>query len=359
MASLTEISIISRKGIRYGIYLLIFALIARFSFNLIRTIYLRIFPPPPPEVTVPFGILPKIPFPQKEFPEGLNFTLETADGQFPKLASQLPVYEMPPIPQNINALNDAKAVVRSLNFDPNGKPILESTPNVWIFNKPGAPATLTMNIITGGFSINYDYVQNPSALLGVPSEQERAKSQIKTLLQNGGLLTPDLIDGNYTHQFIRAQGNTLSPVDSLSEANLIKINIFRRNRGTNNDIPSVTPEMPEANVWFIFGSNTNQIIRGEYYHFPISDDKTGTYPLKTSETAWEDLKSKNAFIVSLGDNVDNNITVRRIYHAYFDWGQYQAFYQPVVVFEGDDGFLAYVPAVESEFYGADAVVQNN
>lgn len=359
MASLTAISIISRKTIRYGLYLLIFLLIARFTFNLIRTIYLKIFPPPPPEATVAFGKLPKIPFPQKEFPDNLNFTLETPDGKFPELYTQLPVYEMPPIPQNINALNDAKAIVRGLNFDQNGKPILESTPNVYIFKKPSVPSTLTMNIITGGFSINYDYVQNPSVLLGVPSNEDRAKDQVKSFLGSGGLLTADLANGTYTHQFIRAQGTNLTPVDSLSEANLIKINAFRKNYGNKNDIASVTPEMPESNVWFIFGSNTTQIIRGEYYHFPISADKSGTYPLKTSEQAWEDLQSKNGFIVSLGDNPEGNIIVRRIYLAYYDWGQYQAYYQPVLVFEGDNGFLAYVPAVTAEFYGAETVVQNN
>lgn len=360
MASLTEVSIISRKIIRYSVYLLIIGLIARTAYNIGRSIYQKLFPPPPPEATVVFGILPKLPFPERNFPkvsyypDSINYKVETANGKLPVFPIQLPVYLMPPIPQNINALADAKTIAKGLGFEPEGRPILESTPNVYLFQKKGTPSTLTMNIITGVFSISFDIGQDPSILAGTPPEAGAAMEQIKSYLNTAKILQGDLAGGRFTHQFLKAEGKDILPADSRSDANLIKINIFRKNYGVNNDIPSVTPDMPEANVWFIIGSSSQQIVTAEYHYYPIEVGRSGTYPLKTSDEALSDLKSKKGFIANIGNNPDGNITVRKIYLAYYDAGQYQEYYQPVAVFEGDNDFLAFVPAVQDKYYGADA-----
>jgi len=360
MASLTQVSIASRKTIRYLIYLLIVGLVAKTAYNVGHAIYLKIFPPPPPVATVLFGKLPKIPFPIRNFPgnanypDHLNYNVETADGKFPVFPIQLPVYVMPPIPQNINALDDAKQKAEKLGFDSiNGRPILESTPNVYIFQKKGVPSTLTMNIVTGVFSISYDIGQDPTILTGIPQDQDKSADQITNYLNAATLLEKDIEKGRITSQFYKAVGKEIVSADSLSDSNLIKVNVFRKNYGPKEDIQSVTPKMPEANVWFMMGPDTRKIVTAEYHYYPIDSSKNGTYPLKKAEVAWEDLKAKKGFVVNLGNNPNGNITVRKIYLAYYDAGLYQAYYQPVIVFEGDNNFLAYVPAVDDTFYGKD------
>ena len=47
------------------------------------------------------------------------------------------------------------------------------------------------------------------------------------------------------------------------------------------------------------------------------------------------------------------ITVRNIYLAYYDSISPQTYLQPVFVFEGDGGFIAYVPAINPEFIESD------
>lgn len=354
MASLTETSIISRKFIRYGIYFLILISSARFLFNTAKTIYLTIFPPPPPEETVDFGKLPKLPFPEKEFPKNLDIKIETADGILPSLLTQLPVYQMPPIPQNIKALDEAKDTAQKLGFSQEGRPLLESTPSVYRFPKSNIPSSLRINIITKIFSIDYDTLQNPKVVQGVPPEPDIAISQIQPYLRAANLLTSDLEAGRNTHQYYKVEVDKFVPVSSQSEANLIKINIFRKNLGPEGSIISMTPDYPEANVWFLFGSaGIREIIRGEYYYYPLDESTSGTYPLLTSQQALDKLNSGNAYLVgSSGSN--QNVTIRKIYLAYYDAGQYAQFYQPIVVFEGDNNFLAYVPAVKDEFYGNDS-----
>ena len=363
MASLTEISIISRKGIRYGIYLLIFLLIARTLFGGAKAVYLRLFPPQLPEPDSPYGQLVSLPFPVKNDAEtarieSANYTLETAQGTLPVLANQLPVYEMPPIPQNINALEDAKRKVSLMDFDAQaGQPTLESTPNVYRFPKKNVPASLTMNIVTGIFSIYYDLTQDPTLLNGVPLNEETAKQQVTSFLNSATILPDDLKNGRMTHQFYRSDGVSFTPVDSLSEANFIKVNAFRKNFGPNDGFTSVTPEMPEANVWFMMGPNIRQTVLAEFHYYPIDAGRFGAYPLKSSEKAWEDLKAGDAFIVDASTIPQNgDVVIRNVYLAYYDSGQYQPYYQPVVVFEGDNGFLAYVPAVTDEFYGKEGSI---
>lgn len=359
MASLTETSILSRKFIRYGIYFLIFLASARFLFNTAKSIYLTIFPPPPPEATVAFGKLPKLPFPEREFPKDLNITVQTADGALPDLLDQLPVYQMPPIPQNIKALDEAKRIAQSLSFNPEGKPLLESTPSVYRFPKGNLPSSLRMNIITKIFSIDYDILQNPRVVVGNAPSKDQASQQVLSYLKSADLLLPDIANGVTTGQYYKVEVDKLVPVSSQSESNLIKINVFRKGYGPEGAIVSRTPDYPEANIWFIIGSQgTRSVIRAEYYYFPIDEQKSGTYQIISSQEALDKLKAGNAFMANHDDISNKNVTIRNIYLAYYDAGQYAEYYQPIVVFEGDNNFVAYVPAIQDEYYGKEPSENN-
>ena len=349
MASLTQISISSRRVIRYGIYLIILIVIGRFVFNIGTAVYKRLVPPPKPRPTTAFGKLPKLPFPQKPNPT-INYILELPEGKLPELLELTEVYSMPPFETNIKALEDASDKANSLGFKSEGKRVVENIPNVYIFEKGSLPSKLTINIITGIFSVSYNIEEDPLILRGNPPAPEESVQTARDLLRNAKLLTDDLKESPFTHQFIKYEATNFNSVSSLSEANLIKVNLFRKGYGINDTILSVTPDMPEANVWFIIsGGRGRQVIIGEYHYFPLDATKASTYPLKKSDQAFEELKNRKGFIANVGNNKDN-VTIRKVYLAYYDAGQYQEYYQPVVVFEGDNNFYAYVPAVTDEFY---------
>ena len=74
----------------------------------------------------------------------------------------------------------------------------------------------------------------------------------------------------------------------------------------------------------------------------------------SAEQAFQDLKDGKGYIANSGDRSSTNeVVIRKVYLGYYDAGQYQPFYQPVVVFEGDGNFWAYVPAVNDDNYGAE------
>ncbi|OGM08577.1 hypothetical protein A2159_03565 [Candidatus Woesebacteria bacterium RBG_13_34_9] len=343
MASLTDISITSRRIVRYGIYIIILILIGRFVFNLGVGIYKKIVPPPKIPANCAFKKLPDISFPDKPKPENPNYTLELPEGSLPKLSETIEVYYMPTFQTDISKVDDAKKKAQKMGFNPDGKILVESIPNVYVFDKNNIPSKLTMNIITGIFSISYDIEKNPLIVRGAPLSSDQAISTVKSYLSTPDLLSDDIKDGNPTFQFLKTENNILVPAISLSEANAIKVNLFRKNYGKDGDIPSVTPDMPEGNIWFILGDK-KEIVAGEYHYFPIDAEKQATYPVKTSEKAFEELKEGKAYFANLGEN-SSNIIIRRVYLSYYDAGQYTEYFQPVIVFQGDNDFYAYVPAI--------------
>lgn len=350
MASLTDTSILARKLIRYSIYAVILLIVGRYALRGGAALYRRIFPKPPPPPTVSFGKLPGLPFPERKDVPTFLYVLETPDGKLPAVPDQGVVYFMPPLTTQIRSLEIAQDKARALGFNPNAKPILENIPSIYLFQKAGgAPSTLIMNIVTGTFSINYDTTANPGILNGTPPNEDNALARVQGVLSNAGLLTQDLSTGRNIFEFSKVEGGKFVPAVSLSEANITKVNIFRKSFGETK-IPSVSSNGTEANVWFLLATG-GEIIAAEYHYFPIDESKFSTYPLKTAEKAWDDLKAGKAFIANAGENQEGKMAIRRVYLGYYDAGQYTEFYQPVIIFEGDNNFLAYVPAVTEEYYG--------
>jgi hypothetical protein len=361
MASLTEIAVSSRKVIRYGIYLVILVIIGRFVLMGASNLYQRIFPPKKPEPTVTFGKLPPLPFPPKETEKNFAYTLQTPEGTLPTFPDQIEVYFMPSKQSGVSDLEIAQTKANSLGFRTEGEVLNENVPNVYIFEHQNQPTNLIMNIITGVFSISYDLNANPTAVRGIPPAPQVAENRARGLLESAGVLTPDLT-GPVTNQLLRISGGEFTPAISLSEASITKVNHFRKGYGPEGAIPAVTADMPEANVWFMFGGSGggNQVIAAEYHHFPIEEKNNSTYPLKTAQSAWDDLNAGNAYVANEGTS-GSNIVIRRVYLAYYDPNQYTEFYQPVVVFEEgvENGFVAFVPAVTSEFYGETSSENSN
>jgi hypothetical protein len=347
MASLTQTAIITRKIIRFGLYGVIALIVGRMLFSTGISVYRYFYPEPPPPPTVAFGRLPKLPFPEKEISGNPSYTLETPEGSIPVLATQAKVYFMPkPVQTQLN-LELAKDKAANLGFLPDGQQISQT---LYSFQHQRAHSTLKMNIINGIFSISYDLAVDSSPLEKRPPAPEIAASQIRSYLSSANLLPVDL-SGPTTHQFLTIEEGSFANALSLSEADLVKIYLFRK---SYDDLSSLTPDPNQSNTWFMVSGSRErekQIIASEFHYFPIDEDKSATYPVKLAEAAWEELKAGNAFIASQGVDNESNIIIRRVYLAYYDAGVSAEFYQPIIVFEGDRGFAAYVPAVTSDYYG--------
>lgn len=346
--TLTETAYVTRRVIRLGVALVIFLIILRVLWVGAFRIYRRFVPEPPPTPQVAFGKLPKLSFPQKtDLPE-FDFVLETPEGDLPKLSPVGTVYFMPKPASSFLALDEARKKTTRLGFTAGEEKVSDV---IYRFKHPKAPGVLEMNIVSGAFSINYDLNKDTELSILRPQSTETAVAAVRAFLSSAGLLADDLKNGKATYDFIKAQLPNLVPVTSLSEANFIRVNIFRQDY---NKLPVLPPNPTRGNVWFLVSGareRERQITLGEYHYFQVDPLNLSTYPLKTTTQAWDELKNKGGFIANLGDNKDGKVTVRRVYLAYYDANEPQDFLQPITVFEGDRGFVAYVPAVASEYYG--------
>ena len=349
MTGLTRIAIIARKTIRYGIYLLIFLIVGRILLNLGVGIYKKLFPAPPPAPTVKYGRLAKIPFPQNGIAAKLTYSLETADGSLPtNIPTQAKVYFMPKTNANLLSLDVAKEKSSSMGFGSNEQQISDM---VYKFTSTNFPSTLQINIITGTFSISYDLSSDKTPIALKPPVAEVAASEFRSLLSGADVLPGDLT-GPVTHEFLKLSNGQLISALSLSESNMVKVNLFRKNY---DNLPSMTGNPNNANVWAIIGGSTNQvqqIIASEYHYHAVDETQFSTYPIKTPAEAFAELQGGSAFTAALGENKEGDILkIRRIYLAYFDPESVTDYFQPIYVFEGDNGFIAYLPAVTSIYYG--------
>lgn len=349
MASLTQASITARKTIRYTIFFIIFLIVGRMLWGVVLGIYHRIFPPPPPTATVAFGKLPKLPFPDRTNLGNLTFALETPDGGLPKTPQLLKVYFMPKLSANLLSLDFAKERAKSLNYNPEPEPASDS---VYKFKSSNSPSVLQTDIITGAFSLSYDLSADPSPLSTRPVAPEAAISQVSNFLSSAKMLPEDLTGPTY-HQFLKHEAAGLIPAVSLSDANLVKVHLFRKDY---DEMPSLTSSPNEGNIWFIVSGITQRgkdLIAGEYHYFPVDEAQFSTYPVKPVETAWQELVAGNYYPASNGSvQQGNEVKIRRAYLAYYDPGVPTDFFQPIYVFEGTDkNFVAYVSAIAPEYYG--------
>ena len=346
MTRLTQVAITTRKIIRYSIYFVIFLIVGRIVLNIGIGIFNILFPKPPPAPTVSFGKLPKLPFPEKTSPT-FTYQVQTADGELPVFANQAKVFFMPKPSSSFASLDSTIQKASSLGFPSAPQKISDTT---YRFTNRDNTSTLEINIINGSFSISYNLAADPSPLSVRPPAPEIAASNVKSYLTSGGVL-PDDLTGPTSNVFLKIQGQSLVPAVSLSEASLVKVNFFRK---AYEEFPAVTADPQESNVWFLVSGLTQrekQIVAAQFHYFLVDEQQSSTYPIKTTQEALQELQNNGAYIASTGVGNTGSVTIRKIYLGYYDPGTPASFYQPVFVFEGDRGFMAYVPAVTGQYYG--------
>ncbi|KKU87919.1 MAG: hypothetical protein UY16_C0016G0011 [Candidatus Gottesmanbacteria bacterium GW2011_GWA2_47_9] len=345
MATLTETAYHARRAINWAILAVIAYVILRAFWSIFVVVWLTVFPPKAPPPNHAFGKLPAIKFAEPQAtPSGqLTFTLETIQGRVPPASPSATVYFMPKSPANLLALTKTQDFAKRLSLNPT--PIAE-TKNIYRFEDPDLLLRrLRYDIVSNNFILRYGFEQDP----GVFSERNipgsaGALAEAKNMLQVYELFVPELAGGRSTVTYLRISGNKFTPTTSQSQADAARVDFFRRPVG---GIPVFTPYPDEGLVSFVFSGANNtkkRVLQFAYTFWPIDYETSATYGLKSSEQAWEELKSGKGYIARY-PKTGNVITVRNARLGYYDSFEPQTYLQPMFVFEGDDGFLGYVPAV--------------
>lgn len=338
----------ARKIVKYGLIGLTAYVLSVWIFKYLMVIWEQLNPPPPPPPTVAFGKLEPIELPDSVTDKQFTYKLETPQGTLPNFYPTVPVFALPPRKASLLALDNAKGLAKTLGFTNEPTPL---EVDVYRFSKE-VPTLLTLdiNLINNTFALQYQW-QNDEGILtqkGFVSEAEFT-SLAKNTLKKIGLSSDDLASGRSQVTYLKAKANEFTLAFSLSEADFVRVDLFRADI---EGIPVVCPKANTSNVSFIFSGSTDfnrQIILFEYNYFGVDYNSVATYPLKNVASAWEELQKGQAYIVNVKESETETITIRRVKLAFYDADFYQPFLQPVYVFEGDDDFLAYIPAISPEW----------
>jgi hypothetical protein len=349
MSSLTETAFYTRRTINWSIIAVIGYILLRIFWGVLVNVYLTFFPPKAPPPNHAFGNLPAVTFPLTEAsPTGqFIFQLQTIEGSVPAASASANVYFMPKKGSNLLALSTAQAFAKRLGFATTPIPDAANK-NIYRFDDATTQLRhLWYDIVTTNFVIQYDFQRDTGLFLNskVPSIQE-ARAEARNLLQTYNLYPEDLTGGEVRVTYYRVSESSLIPVSSQSQADAVKVDFFRPKIAAT-PIVTGTSEGPISIVLSGSGNAKKRIISFTYAYWPIDYQTVATYALKTSAQAWQELQQGGGYVLKYPNTP--LITVRNIYLAYYDPTIPQTYLQPVFVFEGDDGFIAYVPAVSPEF----------
>ncbi len=348
MPTLTETAVTARKVIKYSIIGIIGISILVPAFNAFQNYWEKTHPAPPPGPTVAFGQIPAITFPQSQAQEQYQFQLQTIEGVLPSMPTQAKVYFVFTVGPKFFDEEKTREKARLLGF-PNE--VARDPYYRYTFKNPQTNAILKLDMLNENFEVRYPFEADPFFAGLVSPTPQQALNEIKNFLSRGNSWPNDLDEEKTKNLFFKyhQERRELTLVPSLSEAEVVKVNLFRADL---DGLPILPPNPQDSNISFFVAQKEGKptIIAGKYIHFPIHQEQVATYPLKNSTLAWEELKAGKAYVGNLGSNApDKPIIIRRIYLAYFDPSLPQNFLQPIFVFEGDNDFIAYLPAIESSW----------
>lgn len=368
--TLTETAYWSRRIIAGTGLLLVLFILAKIGLNFRqKQIALQTPPPKIEKPTLVFGKLPKLKFSDVKSNRPLSYELQTATGTISPTPPIAKIFLMPkPTGITFFSLDKGKAFAARLGFS--GEPEELATGQYrWSseIDIPGAPGkkagkTLAMNVVSGNFRLSYDLGADPGVLEGnLPAESEAAKIATE-FLRNLNLYPPDLAGGEKQISYLRFQGGQMLPTLSKSDANLAQVS-FRRQGikdallGSGASQGSITPAAPpkynQAQVQVILSTakeEVRRIVEVNYVFWAVDYQNFATYPIVSGQQAYTELTNNAGVIVSGGDQ--NKAIIRRVFLAYYDPLEHQDFFQPIFVFEGDNSFVAYVPALDKAWIEA-------
>ncbi len=335
--TLTQAASFSKKAFLGLMGLIVFGIIIFVGYHIY---YYNYYLPRQPKLEeqpeLKYGVLPKPLFGQSVVSSpNLQYALNTETGSvptdFPKL---IKVYFVPQLGTTLLAPDHVRELANNLSFS-NGPDIVNQTDYRFNDSQSGV---LSIDLTTANFQLVRPDPQNDVENSNLNFENStELTTAFQKFLSDKHLLTDDLRNGP-----TKVIYNGQTPADSTQAT----ISIWP------SKIDDLTIVTPKSDVSLVnatiskFQDSPEHYLKLNYTIWPTDSTNSSTYPLKPGDQAFEDLKSGNASIVKAPSSP--NISITKVELAYFESDQYLPYIEPVYLFEGDN-FLAYVPAISSEF----------
>jgi len=300
-----------------------------------------IAPTPPPPPTMTWGKLPPIVFPESQYTQKIEYTTNTLTGILPSLPDRTNVYLLATPEASLQSLKNTTTLVNNVGFDQDGIRVAET---IYQWQNPEPPLLkMQYDIVTKDFKLTSEFLSNPNVLTAssLPNENE-SKSIAEDFLANLNAFPSDFDATKSAVTFFAIENGSLSPTTSLSNAQIVRIDFFQKDV---NQLPIYYPEYPWAPTYLLVGSAQYQgeVVAGDYYHHIITETSS-TYPISTVQQALEKLKQGKGYIASYKGS-SSTVQIQNAKLAYYLSKESKTYIMPIIVFEGNNEFIAYVSAI--------------
>jgi len=270
--------------------------------------------------------------------------LETVDGYLPDFPGQADVLFMPISRPNLLAMEKSQATAATLGFKTEPEKVSD-TSYKWKITTP-VPTTLTMSIYDGRFIWKTEWMADPNFLATKSlSSEVKAKKDVLDLIKKIDSSIKDVSDTNTHVSYLRAAAGSYRPTTSLTEADFVQVNVFRKPYLEKYQFVTSDPDRGVVKAILSGNPKAGKFANVLFAYFPIDYNSVETYPLRPIDQAWQELQQGKGYVASLDPGV-TEVVVRRVNLGYFDSFEPQQYMQPVYIFTGDNNFIGYIQAVK-------------
>lgn len=346
--TLTEISYYSRK---YLPFFIIFCLFIVVFFYIIKLLFIYVQSQPQQKTMINpiFGSIKRPLLKEGSTSANFKYILDTIEGQPVTASETAKIFPLPPSYSKIKFLQQIYLMAKAVGFDTETvKHSLVGTDAIF------DDGSQKMTIDVSNFNFVYEYNikgldENEFSTPDSFPTQREIEDKAINFLNAVGRYPEELAVGkrNLIYVTYVPGSNELRPAPQNKTTNFVEVDLYRSDI---DEIPIVSPKYFNSQnyVMIAFGKDSFRVIKAQVQFFEKSPDQYGVYPLKSGDTAWEELKAGKALVVSATQGI-GTINIKKMFLGYFDPDIYQEYLQPVYVFLGDNNFVGYVPAIDNKY----------
>lgn len=334
-----ETKIILKWGGIFLSIILLFLISGRFA----EIIKENLTPPPPPDAS--FGKLPSIPFPNQQ-KENITYSIDTLSGFLPNFSDRTKVYKINVGQPTLLALDKTREKVAQVGFTSKGTPITKDVYQ-WIDQSSIIQRRITINIFSQDFTLSSPYLIIPSLQFFENSnEQDSAIETAKTFLSDMMLFPHDLDEEKTKTILYSIEDNTLIPASKISNSKIIRVDFFQKDI---DNLPIYYEKGITSTIDLLIGKENNRpkVLDARYFYKNISQISS-IYAIKSASVAFAELKQGKGYIASKSHN-SVEVTIKKVLLGYYIGEGQQEFLMPIVIFIGENDFVAYISAVKDEW----------
>lgn len=335
--TLTETAKLTKTTLLVSAVIFVVSLSGWLSFQFWYTNYYLPSKPPviiPPEVK--FGVLPKLQLPNSNVSSSnFSYSLDTETGELPTgFPDLVKVYFVPQLGTSLLASEKARDIAKSLEFT--GEP--ETIDSTAYRIRDGKGGSIVIDANTGNFKFNREVASSSANPQTQPlKDKDGLSTDFKSFLQKSGLLKAGLSQERLQVDFEKF----VEQDSSFAEVSIFPADI--------DELKVVTPTFNKGLVQATISRlspNETKYTKMVYAYWEPDRQNSSTYPIKTAETAFAELKGGKGTVIIEPKQVKVSLT--SVYLAYYEPETYPQYLQPVYVFEGGN-FVAYIPAITEQY----------